>query len=280
MSGHGEFEAAAKGGAVNGNDDGLAAVFDAQKKRQQARAAWRFAGNHLAEFFDIRASHESAAATDQHDRFDFGVVVYAFNGFGNAFGHARAKSVDRRIVDGDDCDSVVFCKLNQVAHFNWLARFDFLRALYSNCLAVDDLPRDTFAMEGRIAEGGFGSLGAAIKKVHLIFPSETHAAVDLNAAIADGAACVARVGLGNRNRDGYFRRIFFEGPGRIVSGGSGAFGFQIHVSAMMLHGLKHTNGFTELFSHLRVFDSDGEGALHATDHLANERRDGYVESLR
>ncbi len=32
--------------------------------------------------------------------------------FGNAFGDAGAERVDRRIVDGDDGDVVVFCELH------------------------------------------------------------------------------------------------------------------------------------------------------------------------
>src|SRR5271168_4548184 len=69
---HGNFEAAAESRAVNGDDHRLFAVFDFQKKREQARAA-RFSGSHFAEFFNVRASYESSPTADEDDGFD-GIV--------------------------------------------------------------------------------------------------------------------------------------------------------------------------------------------------------------
>jgi hypothetical protein len=45
-------------------------------------------------------------------------------------------------------------------------------------------------MKGRITERVFGGFGAAIVEVQIVFPGEAHAAVNLDAAIADSARSV------------------------------------------------------------------------------------------
>jgi len=132
-------------------------------------------------------------------------------------------------------------------------------------------------MESGVAEGGFGGFGAAIVKVEIVFPGEAHAAVDLDAAVADGASGIAGVHFGDGDGGCGVGRIFFEGPAGIVDGGTGAFGFEIHVGTLMLDGLKHADGFAELFSRFGVFDGDVESALHAADEFGGESCGGDVE---
>ena len=116
VTGHREFESAAKRSPVNRNHDRLAAIFNLQEKRQQPGAALAFAGSHLAEFFDIRASDERAAATDQNSRLHSGIFDELCNGFADAFRHAGTQRIHRRIVNRDDGNVAVLCDLNQVAH--------------------------------------------------------------------------------------------------------------------------------------------------------------------
>ena len=58
---HCEFEAAAEGGAVDGHDHRLGAIFDSEQQRLEAVAAGGFTGGDLAEFLDVRAGDERAA---------------------------------------------------------------------------------------------------------------------------------------------------------------------------------------------------------------------------
>ena len=115
VAGHRDFEAAAESCAVNGDDDWLVAVFDFQKKWEQACAA-RFSGSHFAEFFDIGAGNEGAAAADEDDGFDGGILRNLIEGVGNALGDAGAERVDRGIIYGDYGDAVFFCELDEVGH--------------------------------------------------------------------------------------------------------------------------------------------------------------------
>ena len=111
-------------------------------------------------------------------------------------------------------------------------------------------------MKCGIAESCFRRFRAAVVKVNIIFPGESHAAVNLNAAIADGAGGVTRIHFGDGNGLGCVRRIFFERPSGVVNGGAGALSFQIHVRALVLDGLEHADGLAELFAGLGVFDGE------------------------
>ncbi len=93
VPGHRQFHPAAKGGSMNGNDHRLRTVLDFQEQRKQSRAA-RLARCHLAELFNVRARHKSAAAPNQDRRFDTGVLSNLVQGFGNAFGDAGAHVSD------------------------------------------------------------------------------------------------------------------------------------------------------------------------------------------
>src|SRR5262249_12105356 len=66
-------------------------------------------------------------------------------------------------------------------------------------LRVHNQSCQPFAMERRVAEHRLRRLGAPVIEVEIVFPRETHAAVNLNAAVADRAARVAGVELRNRH---------------------------------------------------------------------------------
>src|SRR5580698_2929567 len=135
-------------------------------------------------------------------------------------------------------------------------------------------------MKVGVPECRFRTLGPAVVQVHIIFPSEAHAAVNLDAAIADGTRRVACLHFSDRNRDACVRRVFFERPSCIVHRGTGAFGFQIHVRALVLHGLERADGHAKLFARFGVFDGDVEGALHTADQFGTEGGGGDVEGAR
>src|ERR1700691_6282112 len=71
--------------------------------------------------------------------------------------------------------------------------------------------------------------------------------------------------------------MLLERPSGIIHRGTGAFGFQIHVRTLVLHGLKRANRFAELFARLSVFDGDVEGAFDTADQFGGERGGGDVE---
>src|SRR5258708_3680052 len=69
--------------------------------------------------------------------------------------------------------------------------------------AIDHQARDSFAMVGCVAEANLTGLRAAIEKMHVVFPRESHAALHLHAAIAHFSTRVARVDF--RDAHGGFR---------------------------------------------------------------------------
>src|ERR1700674_4357449 len=111
-------------------------------------------------------------------------------------------------------------------------------------------------MKGRITKSVFGRFGAAIVKVQIVLPSETHTTVNLDAAIADSARGIARIHFRDRDGGAHIWRIFFQRPAGVVDGRARAFRFKVHVCALMLHGLKYTNGFAELFASFGVLDGE------------------------
>ena len=126
VAGHGHLQAAAKGGAVDRHHHRLGAVFNLQQQREQSRTRSSLALGHLGEFFDVRAGDKSAAAADDHGRDHSRVLLDLINGFGNSFGTPGLNGVHRRIVDGDDRNTVSFYKLHerrfrQIVHFGKFA---------------------------------------------------------------------------------------------------------------------------------------------------------------
>lgn len=114
----------------------------------------------------------------------------------------------------------------------------------------------------------------------IIFPSEAHTAVHLDSAIADCAARVARVKLGDGNSGSGVGSVLLKGPGRIINRGTRTLCFKVHVGALVLNGLKDADGFAELFPRFRIFDGDIECALHSTDGLGRESGGRNIESSR
>src|SRR5580704_7689499 len=155
-----------------------------------------------------------------------------------------------------------------------------LRAFRGDAGAIDHHGGDALAMECGVAEYRFRGFRAAVIKVNIVFPGETHPAMNLDAAVADGAGGIAGIHLGDGNGRDRIRRILFERPSGVVDSGAGTLGFEVHVGALVLDGLKHADGFAELFSSLGVFDGEVEGAYHAANHVGGERRGGDIEGPR
>src|ERR1700739_311035 len=80
------------------------------------------------------------------------------------------------------------------------------------CWRIDDKAGDAFALKYRIAQDCFRRLGAAVIKMEVVFPGESHTAVDLNAAVANGAGSIARVHLRDRDRKFSVLRALIDGP--------------------------------------------------------------------
>src|SRR5712692_3742897 len=114
----------------------------------------------------------------------------------------------------------------------------------------------------------------------IIFPGEAHPAVHLDSAIAHGAAGVARVQFGDGNSSGGVGSVLLESPCRVINCRTSTLRFEIHVGALVLHGLKHANGFAELFARLSIFDGDIERALHSADHFGSESSRGNAARSR
>src|SRR5256884_5213688 len=125
-------------------------------------------------------------------------------------------------------------------------------------------------MKSCITKHGLGSFRAPVIQVKVVFPGEAHASVNLDSAIAHRAARVARVKLGDGNSSGGIRSVVLESPGRVVNRGTGALRFEVHVGALVLHGLKNANGFAELFARFRVFHGDIERAVHSAYHFGGK----------
>src|ERR1700675_4065009 len=149
-----------------------------------------------------------------------------------------------------------------------------LRAFRGDAGGIDHYGGDALAMEGGVAERRFRGLCAAVIEVHIVFPGETHPAMNLDAAVANGTGGVAGIHLGDGNGGGCVWCVFFERPSSVVDSRAGALCFEVHVGALVLHGLKHADGFAELFSSFGVFDGDVEGALHAANQFGGERGGG------
>jgi hypothetical protein len=218
VASHGDFQAATESCAVNGDDHGLAVIFEFQEEREQAFTAG-LSGSHLAEFFQVCAGDEGAAAADQDDGFDGGVLRDLIERFGNAFGDARAERVDRRIIDGDDGDAVFLRELHEIGHRKnpWFADLHTFRR---DGAGVNHSGDDALAVKRAVAECRFQTFGPAVVKVHVVFPGEAHAAVNLDAAVAYDAGGSARVHFSDGNCDSRVRGNLFQRPSGIIHRGA------------------------------------------------------------
>src|SRR6202167_279156 len=143
--------------------------------------------------------------------------------------------------------------------------FDSLRCFRGDVAGVDHRRGDALAMKCGVSECRFRCLRSTVIQMNVVFPSESHTAVDLDAAIADRAAGIAGVHLGYGNGGGCVRGFFFQRPSGIVHGRTGTLGFQIHVRTMVLDGLKRYDRFGALLASLRILHRDVERPLHTAD---------------
>ena len=107
MKSHRGFHSAAERRAVNRGDHRLRAIFNRLDHFQKVEVSFALARSDLAEFLDVSAGDERPAAADQNPAFDRIVVSDLLDGRRNAFRHAGAERVDRRVVDGDDADFAI-----------------------------------------------------------------------------------------------------------------------------------------------------------------------------
>src|ERR1700735_4711 len=143
--------------------------------------------------------------------------------------------------------------------------FDSLRGFGGDVAGVNHSRGDAFAMKRGVSECRFRCFRSAVVQVQIVFPREPHAAVNLDATVADCAGGIAGIHLGNGNGSRCIGSFFFQRPARVVHCGTGTLGFQIHIGALVLDCLKRTNRFAELFPSFGVFDSNLEGSLHTAD---------------
>ncbi len=91
-----EFQAAAKGGAMNRGDHRLAAAFNACDHLVERRRLRR-----LAEFCDIGTGDECAPGTGDDNGIDRSTRIRGHDVFENATANGRTQRIDWRRVDGD-----------------------------------------------------------------------------------------------------------------------------------------------------------------------------------
>src|SRR5580704_4259569 len=128
--------------------------------------------------------------------------------------------------------------------------FGSLRGFRRDVASVNHSRGDALAVESGVSECRFRCFRSTIVQVQIVFPGKTHTAMNLYATVADGASSIAGIHLGNRNGSRCIRCFFFQRPAGVVHGGTGTLGLQIHIGALMLHCLKRSNRFAELFQSL------------------------------
>src|ERR1700691_4648657 len=158
--------------------------------------------------------------------------------------------------------SFVSCTRSVMERILW---FDSLRCFRGDVAAVDHRRGDALAMKCGVSKCRFRCLRSTVIQMNVVFPSESHAAGDLDATVADRAAGIAGVHLGDGNGSRCIRGFFFQRPPGIVHGRTGTLGFQIHIRALVLHGLERADRFAELFPSLGVLHRDIERPLHTAD---------------
>src|SRR6202050_2801778 len=158
--------------------------------------------------------------------------------------------------------SFVSCTTSVMERILW---FDSLRCFRGDVAAVDHRRGDALAMKCGVSECRFRCLRSTVIQMNVVFPSESHTAVNLDATVAGRAASIAGVHLGDGNGGGCVRGFFFQRPPGIVHGRTRTLGFQIHIRALVLDGLKRSDGFAELFPSFGVFHGNFERPLHTAD---------------
>ena len=118
VAGHGEFETAAQRGAVDGAHHRLGTILDAPQQRVDAMRTvdGNVAVRNRAEDLDIGSGDECIARADQHHGFHGRIGRGARHTGIDAFRHAGAQGVNRRIVYGHDRDVFLDGILNEFWH--------------------------------------------------------------------------------------------------------------------------------------------------------------------
>jgi hypothetical protein len=105
------LEATAQRRAVQGGHDDLGTVLHGGDDVVQVGALGR-----LAELADVGAGDEGAAAADQHDGIDVGILAEGLDAVLDAVAHAGGERIHRRIVDGQNSDAPLGGAKHGVGH--------------------------------------------------------------------------------------------------------------------------------------------------------------------
>ena len=105
------FETATERGTMDRSDDRLRRLLHEFENLGETGRLRR-----LAEFGDVGAGDEGAAAAGQHDGLHFGIGDRGLHAFENATAHRGAQRIDRGTVDRDDGDVVMTFEFYHFAH--------------------------------------------------------------------------------------------------------------------------------------------------------------------
>ena len=120
IAAHRGFEPATQRIAMNGGHNRLGAGIELVGRAVPDRRP----DAAFAELANIRAGDEAASGTDEHHGLHRGVSMGFFKARSDAFRHARAQRIHRRVVDGDDPDAVLDVQGDKIF------RHSFLRAVW------------------------------------------------------------------------------------------------------------------------------------------------------
>ena len=113
MTGHGELEAASERVTVNGGNERLVGVFEQPRVHRLRSFDGLLARRELLEDVDVRTGDERRAGADEDDGVRGRIVAGALDRVADRFGNAGTQRIHRRIVDGDDGNTVPDLVLNQ-----------------------------------------------------------------------------------------------------------------------------------------------------------------------
>ena len=123
VAGHGVLQPAAEGIAVDRRDDGLLHIVE-----QIVAAPLRWWAR-FVEAADVGAGDEAAPRADHDERLHVRIGVALLERLDDAFRHAWAKRVDRRVVDRDDADPVL-----DIVAYDWLVIHGASSRFYVRCV--------------------------------------------------------------------------------------------------------------------------------------------------
>ncbi len=115
VAAHGDFEATTERGAVEGHHNRQGRVFDAAD--DGGKIDWLGgSGDDFTEFPDVGPGDERGTRTDDNNGGCSGVRDRVGDAGGEPLGHSGAQGVNRRVVDGDNCDIGVDRELYEFVH--------------------------------------------------------------------------------------------------------------------------------------------------------------------